>query len=99
MPEFYMGHYYLLAVHTETGQCYSYHLGQIRSKALCKKIGDIYENYLACYFATMHLKGIDTAGWEEGSYKLFVSLSHSGEIYSKHLDNKLTVKNKRCLWQ
>ncbi len=99
MPEFYMGHYYLLAVHTETGQCYSYHLGQIRSKALCKKIGDIYENYLACSFATMHLKGIDTKDWEVGSYELFVSFSYGGEIYSKRLDNKLTVKNKRCLWQ
>lgn len=47
----------------------------------------------------MHLKGIDTKDWEVGSYELFVSFSYGGEIYSKRLDNKLTVKNKRCLWQ
>lgn len=96
MPEFYMGNYYLLAMHTETRQCYSYQLGQVRSKALCRKIDDVYENYLACYFATMHLKGIDAADWEKGSYELSISLSHGGEIYSKQLDKQLVVAGNNC---
>lgn len=96
MPSFYMGHYYLVARHKEKGVYYSSVLGQVRSKDLCKRLGDLYENYLACYFATMHFQGIDTTQWEYGEYELFVSLSHHYEIFSKMLNLKLVVTPDGC---
>lgn len=98
MPEFHMGNYYLLARNIHTGQCYSYGLGMVRSPELCKKLGDIYQNYLACYFATMHFKGIETTDWQGGEYELFISLSFGGEIYSKKLDERLQVKTNGCVF-
>lgn len=98
MPEFYMGNYYLLARNIHTGQYYSYGLGQVRSPELCRRLGDIYQDYLACYFATMHFKGIETTDWQSGEYEIFISLSFGGEIYSKKLDERLQVKTKGCVF-
>lgn len=99
MPEFHMGNYYLLARSTHTGQCYSHGLGMVRSLELCKKLDDIYRNYLACYFATMHFKGIETTDWQSGEYELFISLSLGGEIYSKKLDKRLQVNTNGCTFE
>lgn len=89
MPDFYLGRYYLVARHVETGKIYSHGLGQVRHNTLSKKIDSIYGGYDTCYFATMHFKGVDTGFYDTGEYDIFISLSYKSEIFTYQIDRKL----------
>lgn len=89
MPDFHLGRYYLVARHVETGKVYSHGLGQVRNNTLSKKIDSLYGGYDACYFATMHFKGVKTEYYDTGEYEIFISLSYKSEIFTYQIDRKL----------
>ncbi len=89
MPDFHLGRYYLVARHVETGEIYSHGLGQVRNNKISKKIDSLYGGYDACYFATMHFKGIETECYDTGEYEIFISLSYKSEIFTYQINRKL----------
>jgi len=89
MPDFHLGRYYLVAKHVETGEIYSHGLGQVRNNKISKKIDSLYGGYDACYFATMHFKGIETECYDTGEYEIFISLSYKSEIFTYQINRKL----------
>lgn len=91
ITEFNQAKYYLIAQKPITQRQYVFELGQIKKPNLGEKIGNPFGGYDACYFATLGLKGIDTAHFELGSYDLYVSLAYKSEIFTAKLDKRLEV--------
>lgn len=91
LTEFEDGRYYCIARHRQTGRQYARRLGLAKKEKLGEKIGNFAGGYRACYFATMHFKGIDTNSFEPGQYDLYVSLTYGSEIFSQGIPLVLTV--------
>lgn len=91
ITEFNQAKYYLIAKKPITQRQYVFELGQIKKPNLGEKIGNPFGGYNACYFATLSLKGIDTAHFELGSYDLYVSLAYKSEIFTAKLSKRLEV--------
>lgn len=95
MPDFHLGRYYLVAQDVETGKVFSHRLGQIKKGDLSTEVGNKYGGYDACYFATMHFKGINTKSYDTGTYNLFISLSYKSEIFTCQTNKKLFKSDGR----
>lgn len=96
MPEFYIGNYYLVAKNQDSNIIYSNNLGNVRDKNISNEVGDLFGNYTACYFATMHFKGVDITSWKDGVYNLYISMSVKNELFSQDCGVSLLVKNGKC---
>lgn len=94
MPDFHIGHYYLVAKNIRSGEIYSTLLGRVRKKEVSEAMQDVYYNYLSCHYATMYFKGVDISSWDLGEYEVFISLSHNNEIFSEKLNNTLLIDEK-----
>lgn len=97
--EFEDGRYYCIARHRQTGQQYARRLGLAKKEKLGEKIGNFVGGYRACYFATMHFKGIDATGFESGQYDLYVSIAYGSEIFSQKTTLVLEVGDSVKLFQ
>lgn len=91
ITEFNQAKYYLVAQKSITQRQYAFELGQIKKPNLGEKIGNPFGGYDACYFATLSLKGIDTANFELGSYNLYISLAYKSEIFTAKLNKRLEI--------
>lgn len=91
ITEFNQAKYYLIAKKTITQRQYVFELGQIKKPNLGEKINNPFGGYDACYFATLSLKGINTAQFELGNYDLYVSLAYKSEIFTAKLNKSLEI--------
>lgn len=87
--DFTQGKYYLIFKKPISQKQYAFELGQIKKPNLGKKIDNSFGDYDACYFATINLAGVNTAGFELGDYEIYVSLGYKSEIFTAKLSDVL----------
>lgn len=96
MYTFHMGRYYVALKNKQTGEIFSYILGQVIKPNLSEKIGNPYGGYESCYFASMGMSGIDVQDLPKAQYQIFISLSHQNEIFTQELTTQLSIGVAGC---
>lgn len=96
ITEFNQAQYYLIVKKPSTQAQYAFELGQVKKINLNEFVHNPFGGYNACYYATKNLSGIDSKGFEFGTYDLYISLSYKSEIFTTKLNRQLVVSEEGC---
>lgn len=76
------------------GGVYSFAIGKCSREFISQELSGGFANYSKCYFSTPNFQGVSLDSVPAGKYKVFISFSHKGSLFTKYIDDEILIGEK-----